>query len=97
MSPSKRTPGRRPSTKSSPRPAPNPLKVAHMVAECLEIAPRVTYPLEVKTGAHLVPEYDLPALPLAVIDLRNHEDGHEYTVMVMLKRSPTSSQSSGSE
>lgn len=91
------TPGLSKPTRSSPRPDPNPQQVAQMIAECVEIAPKIMYPLEVRTGARLVPEYDLPALPLAVIDLVNTEDEHEYTVMVTLKRPPATSRSSSSK
>lgn len=70
---------------------PDCLKAAKIVADCLEVTPRIMNPLEVVTGAQQVEECDVPKLPLAVIDVLNREDGHEYQIMVVRKNPSTNS------
>lgn len=80
----RRTPGQKRSTKSSPPPSPNPVKVAKMVADALEIAPRVMIPLEVRVGAREPLSPPVPNCPKsAVIDVLNHEDGQQYLVVII--------------
>ena len=78
--------GRKSSTKSSPLKDPNPLRVAHMVADSVEMAPRLAIPLEVRIGARL----NYPEFPngSALLDLHNTEDGREYQIIVLLKPKP---------
>lgn len=73
----------------SPRPhaspPSNPLKVGLIVAEAIEVLPRIVNPLEVTTGARL----HRPDLPeTAVIDVLNRDDGQEYQILVMRKPQP---------
>lgn len=63
----------------SDRQSADPLKAAKIVAECLEITPRILNPLEVRVGAHLHPNRPGDAI-LRVLD---RESGQEYLVMVM--------------
>lgn len=60
-----------------------PLKVGKIVADCLEVTPRLMNPIEVRTGARL----HRPDLPeVAVIDVINLDDGAEYQILVTRKR-----------
>lgn len=80
------TPGRSRSTGSRRRKSPDPVKVAKMVADALEIAPRVMIPLEVRIGAretHLLMRFNDRS---GVIDVLNTEDGNEYQILVISKR-----------
>lgn len=81
---------------ASPRPSArqsaDPLKVAKIVAECLEVTPRILNPLEVRVGAHRHPNRPDDA----ILRVLNREDGQEYMVMVMPlpRRLPPSEDSS---
>ncbi len=66
-------------------PQPNPKKVAQMLADSVELAPTVVIPLEVKTGSRNVCHDNQNDGGAAMINLINHEDGHEYLVIVMRK------------
>lgn len=79
------TPGRKNGTTSRRRKSPDPVKVAKMVADALEIAPRVMIPLEVRIGArdtHLTMRFNERS---GMIDVLNTEDGHEYQILVIRK------------
>lgn len=90
-------PGQRATTASprrSDRQSADPLKVAKIVAECLEVTPRILNPLEVRVGAHRHPNRPDDA----ILRVLNREDGQEYMVMVMPlpRRLPPSEDSSTS-
>lgn len=85
-------PGQRANTAShlrsaQPLPSPDCLKVAKMVADALEVAPRVMIPLTVSTGARdwhtVLTELNVKT---GVIDVRNGEDEQEYHILVIPKR-----------
>ena len=74
-----------------PKQPPDPVKVGKIVAECLEVTPRILNPLQVRTGArdwHTV--MTLFGEVTAAIDVLNTEDGHEYHILVVRKSSNSS-------
>jgi hypothetical protein len=80
-----RTHGQSKTTASRRRPAPNPQKVAQMLADSVELAPTVVIPLEVKTGSRNVCHDSPSDGGVAMINVTNREDGHEYLVLVIRK------------
>lgn len=82
---------------SSRRPDPNPLKVAHMVSDAIEMAPRIAIPLQILIGAR---DWNTVLTPLnedtGVIDVLNTEDGHEYQILVIRKSKPADESTSTS-
>lgn len=73
------------SPRLSDRQPSTPLKVGLIVADCLEVTPRLMNPLEVRIGARQVEECDVPKLPTVVIDVVNRDDGQEYQILVTRK------------
>lgn len=87
----KRTPGRSkitgsPRRKRLAKSPPNALLAAQMVAEMIEIAPSVVYPLQIQTGARTIHLAMRPGEDNAMIDVLNTQDGNEYQILVMRKR-----------
>lgn len=73
-------------SRNSETPPPNPLKVAHMVADSIELAPKVVIPLEVAIGARY--HSDRPG---AMVTVLNREDGRRYSILVLPEHSESSS------
>lgn len=85
----KPTPGQSKITASLPAnepPPANPLRVAHMTADALEMAPRIQIPLEVRVGARRIEHSPNPNDGgTAMLNVHNPEDGHEYLILVIRK------------
>lgn len=81
------TPGQSKPTALSlvPAPQPNPLKVAHMIGDSVEMAAKVVIPLEVRTGARSLDSSSRGDGGAALLNVLNTEDGIEYLVLVMRK------------
>ncbi len=71
---------------SSEQPTPNPLRVGHMIADSLEMAPSIQIPLEVRIGARRVEGSPNPSDGgTAMLNVHNTEDKHEYLILIIRK------------
>ncbi len=83
MPPKNRSTGLGRSRNSPPAP-PDRLKTAQMVADAIEMAPKLAIPLEVRVGARLQNHPNDLGQP-AIVTVLNVEDGHEYEILVRVK------------
>lgn len=64
----------------------NPLKIAQMLAELVEMSPAVVYPLQLKAGARTVLHTQNQH---AILDVTNTEDGTTYQITVSVSGART--------
>lgn len=74
---------------------PDPLRIAKMVADLVEMAPRILYDLELMVGAHEPLTPPVPDQPRsAVLEVTDHKDGRKYQIVVVPKEQKTAAKAS---